>query len=242
MPSSKPLYPYLSNDVQRTRLKVILSDVPSSKSYQEQQLNALSEVTKSLPSAVQAAVLPYVIALTDTPFKKDIVEAIKQASQAPTPEQIEEQIKEAVKQALAQAGNDIKLRELELKERESLSKVKEIDARSVQIGVQAAYSAMQGGVQVAQMPQIAPIADAIMQGAGYQRPNPGGDDPNFPTAEQTAASDIRSPYIQGEGAEIGSEGIAEVQQNTSPMNPPVPQHGASPMKGIETPRTSDNLG
>lgn len=234
-------YPYLSNDVQRTRLKVILSDVPSSKSYQEQQLNALSEVTKSLPPAVQAAVLPYVIALTDTPFKKDIVEAIKQASQAPTPEQIEEQIKEAVKQALAQAGNDIKLRELELKERESLSKVSEIDARSVQIGVQAAYSAMQAGVQIAQMPQIAPIADAIMQGAGYQRPTPGGDDPNFPTPTQTAASDIRSPYIQGEGAELGSEGIAEVQQNTSPMNPPVPQHGASPMQGIETPSTADNL-
>lgn len=234
-------YPYLSNDVQRTRLKVILSDVPSSKSYQEQQLNALSEVTKSLPPTVQAAVLPYVIALTDTPFKKDIVEAIKQASQAPTPEQIEEQIKEAVKQALAQAGNDIKLRELELKERESLSKVSEIDARSVQIGVQAAYSAMQAGVQIAQMPQIAPIADEIMKGAGYQRPNPGGDDPNFPTAEQTAASDIRSPYIQGEGAELGSEGIAEVQQNTSPMNPPVPQHGASPMQGIETPSTADNL-
>ena len=237
-------YPYLSNDVQRTRIKVILSDVPSSKSYQEQQLNALSEVTKSLPPAVQAAVLPYVIALTDTPFKKDIVEAIKQASQAPTPEQTEEQIKEAVKQALAQAGNDIKLRELELKERESLSKVNEIDARSVQIGVQAAYSAMQAGVQIAQMPQIAPIADEIMKGAGYQRPTPGGDDPNFPTAEQTAASDIRSPYIQGEGAEIGSEGIAEqqVQQNTSPMNPPVPQHGASPMQGIETARTSDNFG
>lgn len=235
-------YPYLSNDVQRTRLKVILSDVPSSKSYQEQQLNALSEVTKSLPPAVQAAVLPYVIALTDTPFKKDIVEAIKQASQAPTPEQIEEQIKEAVKQALAQAGNDIKLRELELKERESLSKVSEIDARSVQIGVQAAYSAMQAGVQIAQMPQIAPIADAIMQGAGYQRPNPGGDDPNFPTPTQTAASDIRSPYIQGEGAELGSEGIAEVQQNTSPMNPPVPQQGTSPMQGIETPSTVDNLG
>lgn len=235
-------YPYLSNDVQRTRIKVILSDVPSSKSYQEQQLNALSEVTKSLPPAVQAAVLPYVIALTDTPFKKDIVEAIKQASQAPTPEQTEEQIKEAVKQALAQAGNDIKLRELELKERESLSKVSEIDARSVQIGVQAAYSAMQAGVQIAQMPQIAPIADEIMKGAGYQRPTPGGDDPNFPTPTQTAASDIRSPYIQGQGAELGSEGIAEVQQNTSPLSPPVPQHGASPMQGIETARLNDNLG
>jgi hypothetical protein len=60
-----------------------------------------------------------------------------------------------------------------------------------------------------------------MKGAGYQRPNPMGDDPNFPTAEQTAASDIRNPYIQGQGAELGSEGLAEVQQNTSPASLPV---------------------
>lgn len=235
-------YPYVSNDVQRIRLKVVLDDVPSSTTFREQQLNALSEITKSLSAEIQTAVLPYVMALTDIPFKKDIIESIKQATQAQTPEQIEQQIQESVKQALAQAGNDIKLRELELKERKASSEIKEIDARSVQIGVQAAYSAMQAGAQVAQMPQIAPIADVVMQGAGYQRPNPMGHDPNFPTAEQTAARDVRSPYLEGEGAQLGSEGLAEVQQNTSPMNPPVPQQGSTGMQGIETQRTSDNLG
>lgn len=234
-------YPYVSNDVQRTRLKVVLDDVPSSTTFREQQLNALSEITKSLPAEIQTAVLPYVMALTDIPFKKDIIESIRQATQAQTPEQIEQQIQDAVKQALAQAGNDIKLRELELKERKLGSEIKEIDARSVQIGVQAAYSAMQAGAQVAQMPQIAPIADVVMQGAGYQRPNPIGDDPNFPTAEQTAAHNIRSPYIEGEGAQAGSEQLPMVQQNTSPMNPPVPQQGGTGMKGIETERVGDNL-
>lgn len=234
-------YPYVSNDVQRIRLKVVLDDVPSSTTFREQQLNALSEITKSLSAEIQTAVLPYVMALTDIPFKKDIIESIRQATEAQTPEQIEQQIQEAVKKALAESGNDIKLRELELKERKAGSEIREIDARSVQIGVQAAYSAMQAGAQVAQIPQIAPIADAIMQGAGYQRPNPGGDDPNFPTAEQTAASDIRSPYIQGEGAELGSEGLAEVQQNTSPMSPPVPQQGGTGMQGIETQRITDNV-
>ena len=33
----------------------------------------------------------------------------------------------------------------------------------------------------------------------------------------------------------------EVQQNTSPAFPPVPDNGASPMQGIETPATADNL-
>ena len=59
-------------------------------------------------------------------------------------------------------------------------------AQQVQTGVQAAYSAMQGGAQVAQMPMIAPIADEIMKSAGYQAPNPGGDDPNFLTPEGAA--------------------------------------------------------
>lgn len=237
-------YPYLSNDVQRTRLKVSLEDVPTTSSYKEQQLAALSEVVKSLPQNIQAAVTPFVIALTDTPFKQDIIEAIRNASQAATEEEIEQRIKDAVAQALKDSGNEIKLQELMLKERKTDSEIKKLDAHSVQIGVQAAYSAMQGGAQIAQMPQIAPIADQIMQGAGYQRPNPGGDDPNFITAEQAAARDIRSPYIEGQGAQLGSEGVNEmqVQANTSPMNPPVPQQPQQGLNGIETARTTDNMG
>jgi len=73
-----------------------------------------------------------------------------------------------------------------------------------------------------------------------------GDDPNFPTAEQTAASDIRSPYIDSDGAlaeqrSSSSEGLAEVQQNTSPMNPAVPQQGGTGMEGIETAMIVDNI-
>ena len=70
---------------------------------------------------------------------------------------------------------------------------------------------------------------------------------------------IRSPYIQGEGAQIGSEQIPEVQQNTSPASPPVPQQAESgdpaapPMEplasqmpesantGIETQTPTDNI-
>ena len=234
-------YPYVSNDVQRTRLKVVLDDVPSSTTFREQQLNALSEITKSLSAEIQTAVLPYVMALTDIPFKKDIIESIRQATQSQTPEQIQQQIQNAVKQALADAGNDIKLRELELKEKMAQFDMRFTQAKTVQTGVQSSYSAMQAGAQVAQMPQIATIADVVMQGAGYQRPNPMGDDPNFPTAEQTAAMDIRSPYVQGEGAQLGSEGLVEVQQNTSPMSPPVPQQGGTGMQGIETARINDNL-
>ena len=81
------------------------------------------------------------------------------------------------------------------------------------------------------MPQIAPIADVVMQGAGYQRPNPRGDEPNYPTAEQTAAKNIKAPYSQGQ----------PVQQKAGPSSPPVPQQAGTGQQGIETQRTTDNF-
>jgi len=87
---------------------------------------------------------------------------------------------------------------------------------------EAQYSAMQAGAQIAQIPQIAPIADIVMQNAGYQEPNPQGIDPNFPMPQAAQQLPIEQP-----------------QPNTSPQMPPVPR---SPMQGIETQRTTDNLG
>lgn len=220
---------YLSNDIQRTALSVSLEDVPSTNAYRGQQLNAMSEAVKSLPPQYQAAVLPFMMSLMDIPKKEQVIEAVKQAQQQQTPEQIQQQIDQAVQEALLKANIDIKNKEFELKQQLSASEIKEREAKAVQIGVQAAYAAMQAGAQVAQIPQIAPVADEIMKSAGYQAPNPIGDDPNYPTAAMPVAS-------------VGSEQLPQVQTNTSPAMPPVPQQAPSPMKGVETPRTTDNLG
>jgi len=235
---------YLSNDINRTRLMVSLEDVPSTSSYRAQQLQALTEAIKPLPAEYLSAAIPFLTQLMDVPFKRDLVEAFRSVGQTPTPEQIEEQTQQAVQQALKDAGNELKQRELEIKERKADSEVKNLDAKAVQVGVQAAFAAMQAGAQIAQMPMIAPIADTIMQGAGYQRPNPAGHDPDFPSPQQAAATDIRNPYVQGEGAQLGSEQLAElaqVNQNTSPQFPPVPSEGDTAMQGIETADTADNL-
>lgn len=221
---------YLSNDLMRTMLKVSLSNVPSSSSYRAHQLRTLGETTKSLPPEYQAAVLPFMVALMDMPFKRDVVRAIRAVSQQETPEAIEKRIKEEIQKALVAAGHDLKARELDIQERKTEAEIKQIMAQAVQIGVQAAFSAMQGGAQVAQMPQIAPIADAIMQSAGYQKPSPGGDDPNYPTgAAPLPVAPGPAPLPTG------------VQENTSPTFPPVPQAPEQGMQGIETPTTADNL-
>ena len=225
----------MSNDLQRTRLKVALEDVPSTASYRGQQLNAMSEAVKSLPAQFQAAAMPFLASLMDVPFKKELVEALRAAGQQESPEAIEQRVKQAVQDAMAKAGNELKARELDLKEARNDAEIKKIMAQAVQVGVQAAYSAMQGGAQVAQMPMIAPIADQIMAGAGYQRPNPMGDDPNFVVPEV-------APVQSGADAALMDNGAPPaVQQNTSPAFPPVPQQASSGMDGIETPATADNM-
>ena len=221
---------YLSNDVQRTRLKVALEDVPTTSRFRSQQLNALSEAVKSLPQELQLVVLPFMVDLMDLPRKAQVVEAIRtaQAGAQANPEQIREQVKQELM-------HDLKERELALKERLTEAQIKQIMAQAVQTGVQAAFSAMQGGSQVAMNPMIAPIADAIMKGAGYQLPNPGGDDPDFPTPE-TAPVQPAPTRPSGPGVEMDA-----VHNNTSPEFPPVPQQAAQGMNGIETPATEDNL-
>lgn len=138
-------------------------------------------------------------------------------------------MQQAVQEALVKAGHELKARELDLKERLTEAQIKQIMAQAVQTGVQAAFSAMQGGAQVAQMPMIAPIADAIMQSAGYQKPTPGGDDPNFPIPQGATESVAQDA------------GIDPVRQNTSPTFPPIPQSADTGMQGIETPSDQDNL-
>jgi hypothetical protein len=97
------------------------------------------------------------------------------------------------------------------------SEIAKIKAESVQTGVASAFSATQAAASIAQMPQISPVADAVMAMAGYQPPNPAGVDPNLPIPQAMPVSQV-----------------TPAQQNTSPQFPPVPQQPESAMSGIET--------
>lgn len=213
---------YLNNDVSRTRLKVALSDVPSTPSFRTQQLNAMSEAFKSLPTEYQVVALPHLLALMDVPNKEEIIQGIKEAQQHETPEQIQARIDEAVRQALIKSGYEVKMRELDMKYSPDLMKAEigKIISETVKNGVQAAFAAIQTGQAIATMPQIAPIADVVMSGAGYQLPTPAGADPNFPQPEQIAvAPEPTAPMAQGD---------------TSPQTPASPFAGQN--AGINTMR------
>lgn len=100
----------------------------------------------------------------------------------------------------------------------TLAKIKKLEAEvdgvkagSIETIVKAVYASIQTGQVVATLPQVAPIADEILAGAGYH--DMGGQDPNIP---QPMGVQVPPP---------------DVNANTSPMSPPV---SPSPMNGIET--------
>jgi hypothetical protein len=69
----------LTNDVQRAKLRVALSDVPGTASYREQRLLRLTELTRSLPENLQALVIDFVMAATDLPERGEIVKRLRKA-------------------------------------------------------------------------------------------------------------------------------------------------------------------
>ena len=60
------------------------------------------------------------------------------------------------------------------------------------------------------------------------------DDDAHNEQPDASADDVPAVAVQAQAA-------PEAQQNTSPAFPPVPDNGTSPMQGIETPATADNL-
>ncbi|NDZ11495.1 hypothetical protein C7T35_01385 [Variovorax sp. WS11] len=228
-------YTYLDNDVERTKLKVALNDVPSTPSYRSQQLTAMSEAFKAMPVQYQQVAMPYLIALMDLPNREDIIKAVREASAQMSPEQIQERIDQAVAQARMQDARDLKLQELSMRypQEKLKAEIGKLIADAFKTNVEALYSANQTAATIAMNPAIAPVADVVAQAAGYQPPNPVGQNPNLPVPAGLPPAGVVDV--------AGTPGVAE---NTSPTQPPVPQAPPSPldggMQGIETERVTDN--
>lgn len=195
---------YLTNDVQRTRLKVAMEDVPSTPSFRTQQLAAMSEAYKSMPPEYQQVALPHLLSLMDVPNRQEIIKAIQEVKDQPSPEM--EKIK---------ADNEFRDRELMLKySPERLqAEVAKIVSETVATGIKSAFGAIQAGQLIAQMPQIAPVADVVLQNAGWRPPTPAGVDPNLPQPDIAVPQGVVNPG------------------DTSPQTPSDPTSPASPMQG-----------
>lgn len=185
---------YLDNDIERIKLKVELEDVPETPTFRAQQIQALSEVIKSAPPEFMSVLVPRMIALMDVPDKKSVVDELRQIGDRQDPMIAIKEREVAVKESLADAN------------------VKKIINDAVQSAVTAMFSATQAGMQIASMPQIAPVADQILKSAGMK------------DADQP-------PIIDSPGVTMPA---MDVERNTSPAFPPRPGNPAVGVnEGIE---------
>ena len=113
------------------------------------------------------------------------------------------------------------------------AEAKRINAQRIGENVRSAYSAMQAGQVIASVPSVAPVADEIMQSAGWH-PAADGVDPNFPQPAQPDPALVQNDVMD---RRTGVGFMPGGNANTSPAFPPVPgspEEGAD--QGIETMR------
>jgi hypothetical protein len=88
----------VQNDISTISPKVVLDDIPSTPTFRLQQLQMLTEITKSLPPQLQSQVIDFVIAATDLPNRQEIVDRLRGSLGILTPEQ-QQQKQQQVEQA-----------------------------------------------------------------------------------------------------------------------------------------------
>ncbi|MDP1774257.1 MAG: hypothetical protein Q8L15_18470 [Methylobacter sp.] len=165
---------YLNNDVERTLLKVVLSDVPQTSSYRVQQLATLGEAFKSSPPQYQQIMMPHLLNLMDVPDKDEIIKAIKESSSQPSPESMEQ---------------DRKMKELEIKQMMTEAQIKNLDSRTTEINAKALYEFLQVAQGVVANPEVVPVADQVGKSSGFKDAD-GGNIINVPTGQLPAGQPL----------------------------------------------------
>lgn len=158
----------LTNDVQRARLKVALSDVPGTASYREQRFMRLTELTRSLPENLQALVIDFVMAASDDPQRGEIVKRLRKAlnlgDQEPPKTPEEEEAMKAAQLEQEQAAA-LQQRAVELDLADKAAKVGKTNAEAARAQAQAEATAA-GPIDAAVIQQLTEQVAALTEIVG----------------------------------------------------------------------------
>lgn len=134
--------PVILNNVAKVKAKVVLDDVPSTPTYRMQQVQMLTELTKSLPPNMQGAIIDFVIEATDVPQRHEMAERLRAAAgiqdpeamaQAQQAQQAQIQQQQSAAQAFAQAEQDRESKLAVLKAAETAASIRKINAETERI-------------------------------------------------------------------------------------------------------------
>lgn len=189
-----------ANDMTIGKYDVVVAEVPMQITYENSQFTQALEIRKAGIAVPDWAVIKH----SNLSDKGEILQEMRQPTEVdPTLE--------------------AKAKLIEAQTRKADADTKVLSAQAVLTGTQAQFSAIQAGQLITSVPQISPVADAVLANAGYQPPNPKGVDPDLPVP-------------QGIGAMPQNNVPLAVQQNTSPQFPAVTGQPESALTGIETAR------
>lgn len=217
---------YISNSVMQSRTEVELEPIPSHESVKQQQFTELLDFVKLLPPEYMSAVADKLVLTSGLEFKSEMAETFRKlAGLSPedmSPEEQEQQRKQ-------QEREDLELDKLRFEVGEMEAKSDKLKAETVTKNIESTFSAVQSAGALAMQPDLIPVADSILQSAGFEDQN------SFPVAQVQSTDGLMPPQIEQQPLPSG------VNNNTSPNSPPVMNSPVEGMNdGIETQTTQDN--
>ncbi len=133
------------NDVQKVKAKIVLDDVPSTPTYRMQQLQMLTEITKSLPPQLQGYVMDFIIEATDMPKRHELADRLRAVVGIHSPE--EQQAAAQQQQAMQQHEMQLQTQERQAKIQETMAKVQKLMAEAQSIAQQQPEDGQGDGAQ-----------------------------------------------------------------------------------------------
>lgn len=114
------------------------------------------------------------------------------------------------------------------------AETRRIQAQTVKEGVEGVYSAVQTAEVITAIPAVSPVADKVLQGAGYIPPEPMGVDPNLPQPPGSGSVTMLPINNRHTGAQFqpGAAGNTHPNLPAPVPTPASPAVGAA--QGIET--------
>lgn len=149
------------NDVAKVKAKIVLDDIPSTPTYRAQQLQMLSEITKSLPPELQAQVIDFVIESTDMPKRHQLADRLRAAIGIHTPEEQEAAAQQ--QQAMQQHEMQLQTAERTAKIGETQAKAQKLMAEAKEIELNAGNGGAMGEMQSTFENQMRPLYQQISQ-------------------------------------------------------------------------------
>lgn len=160
--------PVMVNDVAKVKAKIVLDDVPSTPTYRMQQLQMLTEITKSLPPQLQGFVIDFVIEATDMPKRHELADRLRAAVGIQDPEQQKQAA--AAQQQAAQAQQAMQQKVFVLDAAERAARIRKLNAEAEKVQTETVRAKYEPLVRT---PQIAVSAPAIGNGQPPQtQPQP----------------------------------------------------------------------